>query len=78
MERFNERFISASITPSMDILVLHTSGLESKVPALAATLRELVTKACMNPLQSMEGYIDSAAFRAAVEGAASKALGWEF
>lgn len=76
IDRYNDKFISATVTPTMDILVLHPAGTQAAVTALAATLRELVVKATLNPLASLDGYITGAAFTAAASAAASSAMSW--
>jgi len=77
LDRFNEYFISAAVTPTMDILVMHASGSESKVSPLADAVRRLVVKVSLNPLASLEKYIANEAFDTAVRAAANKHLGWE-
>jgi hypothetical protein len=77
LDRFNEHCISVTVSPTMDILVMHASGAESKATPLADTVRRLVTKVSLNPLASLDAYIANAAFDAAVRSAASKLLGWD-
>ena len=77
LDRSNEYFISAAVTPTMDILVLHASGSDSKVAPLADAVRRLVVKVSLNPLCKLDKYISNATFDAAVRAAASKHLGWD-
>ena len=77
LDRFNEYFISAAVTPTMDILVMHASGSESKVAPLADAVRRLVVKVSLNPLCQLDKYIAKDAFDTAVRAAASKHLGWD-